>query len=91
MLIVEKLLKKSLKTDDLAALTVPMVFAACMFSSGGAGIWEIFEFLADRIAGGEMQRGMVDTVTDMIAGNIGALAYGAAALRKRKSKNGIKH
>ena len=86
MLIVEKLLKKSLKTDDLAALTVPMVFAACMFSSGGAGIWEIFEFLADRIAGGEMQRGMVDTVTDMIAGNIGALAYGAAALRKRKSK-----
>lgn len=48
---------------------------AFFFSSAGAGIWEIFEFTADRLTGGEMQRGMVDTVTDIIAGNIGALTY----------------
>ena len=45
------------------------------FSSAGAGIWEIFEFTTDRLTGGEMQRGMVDTVTDIIAGNTGALIY----------------
>ena len=55
-----------------------------MFSGAGAGIWEIFEFLADRIAGGQMQRGMVDTVTDIIAGNAGALVYAAAFLIKLK-------
>ena len=52
------------------------IFFAFLFSSAGAGIWEIFEFVADKVAGGGMQRGMVDTVTDMIAGNIGALCYG---------------
>lgn len=62
--------------EILAAFAVPMIFAACMFSSGAAGLWEIFELIADRLAGGAMQRGMVDTVTDMIAGNIGALTYG---------------
>ena len=29
-----------------------------------------------------MQRGMVDTVTDMIAGNIGAALYGIAAVTR---------
>ena len=48
---------------------------AFFFSSAFAGIWEIFEFTADRLAGGDMQRGMVDTVTDIIAGNLGALTY----------------
>ena len=48
---------------------------AFFFSSAGAGIWEIFEFTTDRLTGGEMQRGMVDTVTDIIAGNTGALTY----------------
>lgn len=54
-------------------------FIACMFAfffaSAGAGLWEIFEFVTDKLAGGEMQRGMVDTVTDMIAGNIGGIIY----------------
>lgn len=44
-------------------------------SSAGAGLWEIFEFAADKVAGGGMQRGMVDTLTDMIAGNLGGLGY----------------
>lgn len=87
MLIIEKLMKKTAKISDLAPFALPMVFAACMFSSGGAGIWEIFEFLADKLAGGQMQRGMVDTVTDMIAGNIGAIVYGGFALYHRKKSH----
>ena len=57
-----------------AYLFVEAAFAF-FFSSAFAGIWEIFEFTADKLAGGEMQRGMVDTVTDIIAGNAGALIY----------------
>lgn len=79
MLIIEKLMKRANRKSDFAVFAGPMIFAACMFSGAGAGLWEIFEFVADKVAGGEMQRGMVDTVTDMIAGNIGALVYGVAA------------
>ena len=46
-----------------------------LFASSGAGLWEIFEFTTDKLAGGGMQRGMVDTVTDMIAGNIGGFLF----------------
>ncbi len=35
-----------------------------------------------------MQRGMVDTVTDMIAGNVGALAYAAFSLAKQRGRKG---
>lgn len=87
MFIIEKLLKRTSKVEDLKPFVIPMIFAACMFSSGGAGLWEIFEFLADKIAGGGMQRGMVDTVTDMIAGNIGALVYGVVTLKQVSNKH----
>lgn len=53
---------------------------AFLFSSACAGMWEIFEFAADRLSGGDMQRGMVDTVTDMISGNAGAACFVLAAL-----------
>lgn len=62
-------------------------FIACMvaflFASAGAGIWEIFEFSADKLAGGEMQRGMIDTVTDMIAGNLGGIGYSVVRAIKK--------
>lgn len=87
MFIIEKLLKRTSKVEDSKPFVIPMIFAACMFSSGGAGLWEIFEFLADKIAGGGMQRGMVDTVTDMIAGNIGALVYGVVIYFRSKKLN----
>lgn len=87
MFIIEKLLKRTSKVEDLEPFVIPMIFTACMFSSGGAGLWEIFEFLADKIAGGGMQRGMVDTVTDMIAGNIGALVYGVVIYFRSKKLN----
>ncbi|HIU26184.1 MAG TPA: hypothetical protein IAC50_06815 [Candidatus Copromorpha excrementigallinarum] len=69
----------SFEADSRRIYALPMIFAACMFSSGAAGLWEIFEFIADKMAGGEMQRGMADTVTDMMAGNLGALLYGVSA------------
>ena len=84
MFIIEKLLKRTSKVEDLKPFVIPMIFTACMFSSGGAGLWE---FLADKIAGGGMQRGMVDTVTDMIAGNIGALVYGVVIYFRSKKLN----
>lgn len=87
MLIIERLMKKAAGKIDLKLFVIPMIFAACMFSSGGAGLWEIFEFVADKVAGGQMQRGMVDTVTDMIAGNIGALIYGVMAVIYEKRRN----
>ena len=71
----------------LAKLFVPAVCFAFFFSSAGAGIWEIFEFTADRLAGGEMQRGMVDTVTDIIAGNLGALVYAVFLPIRRRTRD----
>lgn len=58
------------KLTGIAALFV--FFAA----SAGAGLWEITEFTIDILVSGGMQRGMVDTITDMIAGNLGGLLYG---------------
>lgn len=82
MVIMQKLMKKFSGIDtaqrgELTRFAVPVVFAAFMFGSGCAGLWEIFEFAGDKLMGGQMQRGMVDTVTDMIAGNLGALTYSA--------------
>lgn len=89
MLIIEKLMKIASDNDDIKRFMIPMIFAACMFSSGGAGIWEIFEFFADKIAGGEMQRGMTDTVTDIIAGNTGSVFYGILAFWKFKKEKAL--
>ena len=60
------------KTKFIGCLT------AFLFASASAGLWEIFEFVTDILAGGGMQRGMVDTVTDMIAGNLGGIVYALA-------------
>lgn len=62
-----------------------IILFAFLTASAGAGLWEIFEFAADKVAGGGMQRGMVDTLTDMIAGNLGGLGYcGYIYLRERR-------
>lgn len=60
------------------------LLTAFLFAAAGAGLWEIFEFTADRIVGGGMQRGMVDTLTDMISGTLGGLTYCAAIPLKKK-------
>lgn len=75
-MIMSTLLKKAVHTiKSTKCYLFAQAAFAFFFSSAFAGIWEIFEFTADRLAGGEMQRGMVDTVTDIIAGNTGALVY----------------
>lgn len=84
MLLIDFVFHVSTEEENLDRFIIPMIFAAFFFSSASAGIWEIFEFTADRLAGGTMQRGMVDTVTDMIAGNIGALLYAVPLLIKNK-------
>lgn len=48
---------------------------AFLAAGAGAGIWEITEFTIDIIVSGGMQRGMVDTITDMIAGTLGGLLF----------------
>lgn len=68
------IITKLLPVIDRKTKIIVCLFAF-LFASAGAGMWEIFEFLTDKMAGGEMQRGMVDTVTDMIAGNIGGFLY----------------
>ena len=48
---------------------------AFLAATAGAGLWEITEFTIDIIVSGGMQRGMFDTITDMIAGTLGGLLY----------------
>lgn len=75
-MIISKLLEKAVDSiKNGRACLLSRIFFAFFFSSACAGIWEIFEFVTDKLSGGGMQRGMVDTVTDIIAGNVGALAY----------------
>lgn len=71
------------KVKDISAIKPLLALTAFLFAGAAAGIWEIFEFTADKLAGGEMQRGMTDTITDMIAGNGGGLTA-ALILLKRK-------
>ena len=76
MLVISKLLKRAeMFFENKRAYLFSQVVFAFFFSSACAGIWEMFEFTADKLAGGGMQRGMLDTLTDMIAGNSGALLY----------------
>lgn len=45
-----------------------------LFCAAAAGVWEIFEFSGDMLFGLQSQEGsLIDTMTDMIAGNIGCL------------------
>lgn len=74
---------KLLPVIDQRTKLIACIFAF-LFASAGAGIWEIFEFATDKMAGGGMQRGMVDTVTDMIAGNIGGMLYGVILWFKKQ-------
>ena len=53
---------------------------AMLAAGAGAGLWEIMEFTMDILASGTMQRGMVDTITDMIAGDLGGICYGLVML-----------
>lgn len=86
MMIVTYMLKRyGFNERKIATMTALTLCFAFLTASAGAGIWEIFEFVSDKIAGGSMQRGMEDTLTDMIAGNLGGLTYvaGTALIGKK--------
>ena len=53
------------------------LFAFCFAMAAGA-VWEIFEFAMDQLFGLNMQKGLVDTMADLIADAIGALAASVA-------------
>lgn len=92
-MIIWKLINKNSvdKNEHNKLLGVSVLFS--MLAAGaGAGIWEIMEFTMDIIASGTMQRGMVDTITDMIAGDLGGICYGLVMLyagRKSMKKDNV--
>lgn len=54
--------------------TVTLAFC-WLFATASAAVWEIFEFTADQLFGLDCQLGsLTDTMTDIIAGTIGAVA-----------------
>lgn len=84
MMIVTRLLGRKGLTERQIKIVLPVcVLFAFFFASAGAGLWEIYEFTTDRLSGSGMQRGMVDTLTDMIAGNFGGLTYAIYAMIAR--------
>ena len=67
-------LLKRMQLSSHRSLT--MLFAV-LFAVAGAGVWEIYEFAADQLVPSVgMQGGNTDTMTDIIAGTLGALVYG---------------
>jgi uncharacterized membrane protein YjdF len=63
------------------------VWFALFFSAAMAGCWEIYEFSTDHIFGLNSQNGsLIDTMTDIICGDIGAVATAIYLFRKAKRK-----
>ncbi len=89
MMLIWKLFERNrVDYHQKSKLLGPSVLFAIAAAGAGAGVWEIIEFTIDIIVSGGMQRGMVDTITDMIAGNLGGLLYGLLIFWKyRKPKS----
>ena len=76
-MVFRKLLEsRRVDTKQISKLAGIGALFAFFAAGAGAGIWEITEFTIDILVSGGMQRGMVDTITDMIAGNLGGMLYG---------------
>ncbi len=54
------------------------------FNISIAALWEVFEFTSDFIIGREFQKGLVDTMTDMIAAILGGLIMTVIYIYKSK-------
>ena len=86
-MIIWKLIDKNkINKNEYSKLNEITIAFAVLSAGAGAGIWEIMEFTMDIIASGTMQRGMVDTITDMIAGDIGGICYGLVMIYIAKKK-----
>ena len=62
---------------------LPVIFDLFV-SIACAGLWEIYEFSADYLLNQHMQGPMTDSMTDMIAGTIGAIAAAVLVYRRLK-------
>jgi uncharacterized membrane protein YjdF len=63
------------------------VWFSLFFSVAMAGVWEIYEFTTDHLFGLNSQNGsLVDTMTDIICGTIGAIVTAVYLARKAKNK-----
>ena len=60
------------------------IFFDLFVSMACAGLWEIYEFSADYLLGQHMQGPMTDSMTDMIAGTIGAIVAAVLVYRRLK-------
>ena len=63
-------------TKRKAGLVLPhglTIFHCWLFSVAAAGVWEIFEFTVDQLFGFDCQlNSLLDTMTDIVAGTVGA-------------------
>jgi hypothetical protein len=71
-----------LYTQRIKANPIMAVVFSISFSIASEAIWEIIEFILDMTFGFNMQKsGLVDTMTDMIVGVLGACAVGIGVYR----------
>ena len=61
------------KQKKLITSAFLIAFFTLVTGIASAGIWEILEFSADMLLGTSMQRGAVDTMTDIIVASVGSL------------------
>ena len=76
------------RTQKITASPFLIAFFAFCFAMAAGAVWEIFEFAMDQLFGLNMQKGLVDTMADLIADAIGALAASIAGyfyIKKNKS------
>ena len=86
MIIWRLIRKNNVGKNEYNKLNGISILFSILAAWAGAGLWEIMEFTMDIIASGTMQRGMVDTITDMIAGDIGGICYGLVMIFVMKKK-----
>ncbi|SDO85908.1 hypothetical protein SAMN04487897_12480 [Paenibacillus sp. yr247] len=80
--------KKASDRENTAVLSAKVaVWFSLFFSVAMAGVWEIYEFTMDRLFGLISQNGsLVDTMTDIICGTIGAVMTGIYLTFKAKRR-----
>ena len=81
-IMIDYIFKKRGIRDDKAVKLLFVFF----FSAACAGFWEIYEFTADIILGGNMQGSNTNTMGDIVSGVLGALTYTVVSwlvIRKR--------
>lgn len=68
------------------ARTYALLFVLVVISLGLAvgGLWEILEWIYDRIVHGNVIKGKMDTIIDLVMDTLGGIAAGVLALRMAK-------